>query len=210
MVGILGRDGVRPADLGHTSPWRWAQPPPDRLSEIVVRRARFFRVAVLAGVLLADGLPHEEAAGSMSNCSVLGLLADADTRLATARTELFRVGQIVGYGPAFEVARQGVTAMRGSLTWFRFRLQRWDRASLRALTETVLQGGIHLGAVRRSPGVAGPRDEQLSDPGVQRGYVVRQRRVRVSGFRSRFRTHKPARSLTRAGGSIRQGSWRCS
>ncbi len=84
MVGILGRDGALP-DLGHTSPWRWAQPPPDRLSEIVVRRALLPGRSVGRRTSCGRSSARRSRTGSMSNCSVV--CSPMQTRVLAANTD---------------------------------------------------------------------------------------------------------------------------
>jgi hypothetical protein len=101
VVGELGRDDVS------QQPWA-AQAAGDRPHfgragglETLLHRHRS-RVAVLAGIGLADGAAHEETC--RLQVQLFGLLrANADARLATTRAELFRFRQVKNDVAAFEV-----------------------------------------------------------------------------------------------------------
>ncbi len=135
------RDGGAPTDLGHTSPWRWAN----------LRRTgclkslfggHFFRVAVLAGAFLRTVFRTKKRTAHVQLFG--GLLADADTRLYNT-DRVFPRRSNRGLRSGVRGGLAGLRLARAALPGFGF-VCRGGTASLRALTETVLQGGIHLGA----------------------------------------------------------------
>ncbi len=176
VVGELGGDGVGQQP-------RTAQPLGDRADlgrtggrDALLGRHRR-RVAVAAGVALLDRAEDEER--GRFEIELLGrLLSDARAGPAAARAELLGRGQVVDDLPPFEVLGQGRATVLIASGWLLGGGHRRWRPAFAPAAEPVLQGGVEFGL---QFGVLGPEllefGEQLTNHRLERGHVVRQRRI---------------------------------